>query len=317
MSTLTQHFIAKAAHLYYEQGLSQAQIAVQLNTSRATIGRALQNALQQGYVRIVFDFPNEEYLRWESELESRYGLEEVIITDENVPKEAALYLARSIKSHMSVGITWGRTIKAIVNSFAENEYQRDMKFSDVNIIPLIGTDTPTAANLGDLHLCYSSLLANSFAQLLKGSSFPFPAPMYVHSEKVRDILLNEPAIQEIMEKGRHCDVAVFGIGTIDEHSSMSAVDPDKKNLIRELKEKGAIGEIMGHPFDMAGTFIPNEITNRILGISMEDLKQIRHRVAVVTGEEKASAIRAVCRTHLANVLITDAATAKTLIIEED
>ena len=100
MSTLNQRFIAKAAHLYYEQGLSQAQIAAQLNTSRATVGRAIQSALQQGYVRIVFDFPNEEYMQLESELEQRYGLREVIIADENVPKEAALYLARSIKSHM-------------------------------------------------------------------------------------------------------------------------------------------------------------------------------------------------------------------------
>lgn len=316
MSTFNQRFIAKAAHLYYEQGLSQAQIATQLNTSRATVGRVLQSALQQGYVRIVFNFPNEEYMQWESELESRYGLREVIITEENIPKEAALYLARSIKSHMSIGITWGRTMKAIVDAFAENEYQRDVKFSDVSIIPLTGTSIPSAANIQDLHLSYSSLLANSFAQLLKGVSYPFPAPLYVHSEKVKNILEKEPEIQKIMDKGRQCNIAVFGIGIIDEHSSMSAVDSNKKYLIQELKEAGAVGEVMGHPFDITGAFIPNDVTNRILSISMDDLKQIDQRIAVVEGIHKVQAIHAVCQSQLANVLITDAATAKALINKE-
>lgn len=316
MSTLNQRFIAKAAHLYYEQGLSQAQIAVQLNTSRATVGRALQSALQQGYVRIVFEFPNEEYMQLESELEQRYGLREVIIADENVPKEAALYLARSIKSHMSIGITWGHTMKAVVDAFAENEYQRDVKFSDVELIPLTGTSIPSAVNAEDLHLSYSSLLANSFAQLLKGTSYPFPAPLYVHSETVKNILEGEPEIQRIMEKGRQCDIAVFGVGVIEEHSSMSALEPEKKHLIQELKESGAVGEVMGHPFDITGAFISNDVSDRIMGISMDDLKRIEQRIAVVNGGHKAPAVHAVCRSGLANVLIMDEAAAKALVNRE-
>lgn len=316
MSTLNQRFIAKAARLYYEQGLSQAQIAVQLNTSRATVGRAIQSALQQGYVRIVFDFPNEEYMKMESELEQRYGLREVIITDKNVPKEAALYLARSIKSRMSVGITWGHTMKEVVDAFAENEYQRDVKFSDVELIPLTGTSVPSAANMEDLHLSYSSLLANSFAQLLKGTSYPFPAPLYVHSGTVRTILEKEPEIQRIMDKGRKCDIAVFGVGLIEEHSSISALEPEKKHLIRELKAAGAVGEIMGHPFDSTGAFITNDISDRILGISMKDLRNIDQRIAVVSGGHKSEAVRGVCRSGIANVLILDEAIAKALVNEE-
>ena len=313
MATINQRFMAKAAQLYYNENFSQAEIAKRLNTSRATVGRALQQALKEGYVRIVFNFPKEQHMEWESQLQNRYGLREVIIAQEGVAKEAALYLARSMKANLSLGITWGRTMKAIVDAFAENEYQRDVKFSGISIVPLTGTSFPSEANPEDLHLSYSALLANHFAELLKGTAYPFPAPLYVRSNELKRLLMQEPEIQRILERERSCDAAVFGIGALGTHSSLSALEPQCTDFISDLQRNGAVGEIMGHPFDAGGKFISNEVSDRIIGISMEDLRNIDLRIAVSYGDEKVPAIHAVCASQTANVLITDGKTAAALI----
>lgn len=323
MTTQNIRFLAKTANLYYKEGLSQAEIAKRLGTSRASIGRALKTAQEQGFVRIVFDFPSDSHfsIDLERQLEKKLNMKEVIVADNqkdnefNVPlaNEAALFLARTIKSHYSIGLTWGRTMKSIIDAFDRNDFRRDLKVSQIEIVPLTGTATPAMANVADLRLTYSSFLASKFAEVLKGISYPFPAPLYVRSKTVKEILLNEPEIQASLNRAEQCDMAVFGIGLIKEHSSITALDPDLASSIMKLSQSGAIGEIMGHPFDTQGNLVPNEVSERIIGISLENLKRIPQRVAVACGKEKLHAIHAVCKSGLANTLITDAQTAFALL----
>ena len=48
--------VVRAAWLYYEDGLTQAQIATRLFVSRQTVGRLLESARQHGIVRIEQPF---------------------------------------------------------------------------------------------------------------------------------------------------------------------------------------------------------------------------------------------------------------------
>ena len=322
MTTQNLRFLAKAANLYYKEGLSQQEIAKRLGTSRASIGRALKYAQEQNYVRVVFDFPSNSHfhINIERKLEEKLNLHEVIIAEDAsddggfpIADEAALYLARTIKNHYSIGITWGRTMEAIIDAFDQSGLHRNLKFSDVEIVPFTGTAMPATANEDELRLTYSSYLSSKFASILRGRSYPFPAPLYVRSKIVKDISLKEPEIAAILERGKNCNMAVFGIGLIEEGSSITALDPDLSASILNLSEQGAIGEIMGHPFDKNGVLVPNEISERIIGISLEHLRNIPQRIAVAYGTQKAAAIYAVCRSGLANTLITDAQTAFQLL----
>ena len=223
----------------------------------------------------------------ERKLEEKLNLHEVIIAEDAsddggfpIADEAALYLARTIKNHYSVGITWGRTMEAIIDAFDQSGLHRNLKFSDVEIVPFTGTAMPATANEDELRLTYSSYLSSKFASILRE---------------------------------KNCNMAVFGIGLIEEGSSITALDPDLSASILNLSEQGAIGEIMGHPFDKNGVLVPNEISERIIDISLEHLRNIPQRIAVAYGTQKAAAIYAVCRSGLANTLITDAQTAFQLL----
>lgn len=207
----------------------------------------------------------------------------------------------------------GKAMKAIVDAFDGNDLSRNLKFSDIEIIPFTGTSIPSTANTEELRLTYSSYLSSKFACSLHGTSYPFPAPLYVRNKTVKEILMKEPEIATILERGKQCDIAVFGIGLIEEGSSIAALDPDFSSKILNLSKQGAIGEIMGHPFDKNGDLIPNEFSERIIGISLENLRKIPKRIAVAYGPKKAAAISAVCKSQLADTLITDAQTAFQLL----
>ncbi len=73
--------MTKVAHLYYEQELSQSEIATKLNLSQANISRLLKRALQEQIVRITVSPPHSVYTDLEEELEKKYALNEVIVVD--------------------------------------------------------------------------------------------------------------------------------------------------------------------------------------------------------------------------------------------
>ena len=81
------------------------------------------------------------------------------------------------------------------------------------------------------------------------------------------------------------------------------------------------GELIGEmsafpvPFDADGRAIDSEVNNRVIGISLEDLKKIDHVVGVTGGPEKINAIRAALKGKIINVLITDHVSAKKVLEE--
>ena len=76
--------MVRVCDLYYNQGISQQQIAKDLNLSRPTVSRVLALAKEQGIVKISISNVNAvEHWELERRLEKEFGLREVIIVGEN------------------------------------------------------------------------------------------------------------------------------------------------------------------------------------------------------------------------------------------
>ncbi len=82
--------LARVARLYYEDGLTQAQIADQLDLSQASVSRLLKRALEQQVVRITVTSPSGYYPELERGLREEYGLKEVIVVDHNTDEDRLL-----------------------------------------------------------------------------------------------------------------------------------------------------------------------------------------------------------------------------------
>ena len=78
MTKSDERFLLRVADMYYQQQMLQDEIAKKLNVSRTTISRALTRAKKEGYIKIIIDFPYENEVELEKELEKKYALKEVI-----------------------------------------------------------------------------------------------------------------------------------------------------------------------------------------------------------------------------------------------
>ena len=80
-----------------------------------------------------------------------------------------------------------------------------------------------------------------------------------------------------------------------------------------LKKRGAVGDINLRYFDGRGERVSSDLDDRVIGLTLDEIKQIDHVIGVAGGSEKFKAILAALEGKLLDVLITDHKTAQQLI----
>jgi DNA-binding transcriptional regulator LsrR (DeoR family) len=80
-----------------------------------------------------------------------------------------------------------------------------------------------------------------------------------------------------------------------------------------LRQHGAVGDICLRFFDQAGQAVVTPLNERVIGMGLEQLKEIDRCVGIAGGRRKHHAIRGALAGGWINVLITDRFTAETLI----
>lgn len=75
--------IVKIAQLYYEQDMTQAQIARELGIYRTNISRLLKRGRDQGIVTIAINYDYNENLWLEQQLKQKFGLKDVVVVSGN------------------------------------------------------------------------------------------------------------------------------------------------------------------------------------------------------------------------------------------
>ena len=84
-----------------------------------------------------------------------------------------------------------------------------------------------------------------------------------------------------------------------------------------LEETGAIGDIGLRYIDADGAPLELEINERLIGLTLEQIKAIPRVIGVAGGKAKYPVIRAALQGEILDVLITDHATAQKLLSETD
>jgi DNA-binding transcriptional regulator LsrR (DeoR family) len=82
--------------------------------------------------------------------------------------------------------------------------------------------------------------------------------------------------------------------------------------LAELTERGAVGEIVGWAFDAEGRLIEGSVNARVVSLPLEQPVQ-RLVIGVAHGPNKVAPIRAALRGRLISGLITDEATARSIL----
>lgn len=309
-----EDLLADIAEMYYEDGLTQAEISHAFKVTRSAISRMLTEAKQKGIVEIQVRRP----LRFDQDLESalinRFNLKNahVLTCDRvrslgelrsRVGKACAQVLTSLIAPNMIFGVAWGTTVSATIDAL---QPQPPIPIKVVQLVGVLGSKS---------HAFNAQALVEKLANKLGGEGIYLYTPFIVDNEEMVRSLLRISAVQEAIDMGRQCQAALLGIGTtVPEYCSLyqgghiTRIDLD--NLIRS----GAVGDVGGHYFDINGKTPDNGFQSRLVGITREDLIGIPTRLGVAGGPSKATAILGAIRGNYINVLVTDSATAA-LVLE--
>ncbi|NKB72332.1 MAG: sugar-binding transcriptional regulator [Candidatus Latescibacteria bacterium] len=306
--------MAKVARMYYEQKLRQADIAARLNLSQATMSRLLKRAEKEQIVRISVHVPRGVHSQLEENLQTAYGLQEVIVADcesedergilRGVGSAAAFYLESTIAKNEVVGISsWSETLLSMVDAMHPLPLAAGVRI--VQILGGIGNPVAEA---------HASRLVGRLATLVKGEATPLPAPGVVGSVESLELLQQDPYVRTAVEMFDQVSLALLGIGAIEPSTLLaSSGNTFAVDELKQLKKSGAVGDMLLRFFDAEGQPVHSPLNARVTGMDLEQLRRVRRVVAIAGGRRKWKAIRSALAGGLINVLITDQYTAATLV----
>jgi len=306
--------LVRICWLYYMEGLTQKEIGERLNLSRIKVNRLLQHARSTGVVQITIQGPDTQFVAQEQALCAKYGLRDavVVMDTENgaaqyrrLAEGASDWLMARLAPGMSVGLSLGRTISCLPEVFKPANTV-DCSFTEIIAGASDHTGTFRSYNV-----------TSRMAELVGGQASYWYAPTVVSSRELYHMLLKEAPVAEALERARHCDIALQSVGALDRDALLYKAGYLNDADLEAIKEAGVVGDVLGHFVDCDGEPVPNHLDERILSLSLEDMRQIPLNVCVAGGPAKFEVIRAVMRAGLFNVLITDAATAHALLADTD
>lgn len=307
--------LTKVARMYHERGLRQPQIAEHLHISQPRVSRLLKQAVAAGIVRTAVITPRGVHAELEEAVEQRYGLSEVVVADTDglteeravtqaIAAAAAVYLETTISRDDRIGISsWSATLLATVEAMHPAPSLAAEKV--VQILGGVGTSSAQSQ---------ATRLTGGLARNTRAEAVYLVAPGLVATPSMRDALVREPTIAEVLKACEDLTVALVGVGSLEPSTllreSGNAIAAEEEH---RLRDQGAIGDVCMRFFDAAGNHLPSALDDRVLGIGADLLRAVPRRVGVAGGERKWGAIRAALLGGWLSVLITDQATADELI----
>lgn len=305
--------LGKVSRLYYEEELTQKEIAEKLHLSRPKVSRLLNQARAEGIIQIAVISPPGSFNELEGKLERKYGLQEVVVTEvepddpqaavnQKIGVAAADYLRRTVAGGDVIGVSWGRTLKAMVGALQPADAL------DTQVVQLIGGLGMPEAEV------HATTLCQRMAQALNSRLTLIPAPGIVDNAEVKRILLSDRHVQAAFALFASINVAYVGIGA---PTPTSVLVRDGSILrdgeLRSLVEQGAVGDIALRFFGADGSPVRSEIDKRVIGISLDELAGIERVVGVAGGAEKVTTIRGALLGGYVDVLVSDQMTAEALL----
>jgi DNA-binding transcriptional regulator LsrR (DeoR family) len=309
MIDATRHeLLARVAAMYYEQEMTQNDIAAALELSRVKIYRLLKEARQSQVVRILIDWPVKRASELEARLVGQFGLERALVlqtgaTDSALLRRqigllAARYLEGLLVDGAALAICFGSTTYEVINAIRA-DFQ-------VNVKVMQATGSLSHA----LQEFDSSALTRQLAQKLGGEALYLSSPLLADNTEAAKVIRQQAVVRLTLAQVRRADIALVGIGDLDPAaSSFVRAGVAGSDRLRSFRERGAVGDMAWQLFNSAGELFPCQLNQRIIGVTLDELRPIPQTIAVAVGVNKAAAIAGALKSGAINVLCTDEATA--------
>jgi DNA-binding transcriptional regulator LsrR (DeoR family) len=303
--------LTRLAMLYYVDGQTQEDLARTFSISRAKVSRLLKRAQEEGIVEIRVRHHARDTSDLEQMLMARFGLQRAIISvnhkDQDKQREllaglVASHLDRVLADDTIVAVGMGRNIST-VSGHAISSTRRQCSF-----VCAIGGAYRGGETMNADHTC------RRFAARFGGESETLYAPALVIDPQVRAALLDDDTVRQTLDHARRAQLALIGIGEVNEDSSMVRMGWFTAAEIAAARKLGAVGDMMGYDFiDLNGATVCTPFASRVIGLSLADLIRIPNVIAVASEITKTTAVLGALRTGAINTLATTTAIAQAVL----
>jgi DNA-binding transcriptional regulator LsrR (DeoR family) len=297
--------MAVVARRHYLEGRTRVEIAEELGISRFKVSRVLDAALRSGVVRIEIDVPESVDADLSMRLRSAYDLERAVVVSPGDPrpetvrdvlgKAAARLLMDTATGRDVLGVTSGRTIDAMTRHL--------VALPPCEVVQLTGMSGDLNENSVDV--------VRRVNGVARGRVSAIYAPMTVATAAAAVALKTDPGIASAFDRFASVTMAYVAVGSWRPPDSryydgLSVTDRE------QMVALGVSADFGGSLVDAAGRPV-GAMDDRVIGISLEQLRVIPSVVLVGGGPRKAGAIRSVLLSGAVTSVVTDTTVAQALL----
>ncbi|WP_051209355.1 sugar-binding transcriptional regulator [Propionicicella superfundia] len=295
----------RAAQLYYIEHSSQRNIADEMGISVPTVSRLINRARNEGLVQFSISEPYAACLDLENSVKAAFGLADVLVapsatgdreaTTRAVALEAARLVQRLTTPDDILGIAWGGTMSHLIG------FLNPCRRVPAGFVTLHGSISSCGPELNP------ATLVERMAMAFGGRRHRIDHAGLAESRAGRDVLLAEPETARVSALYDRITIAVSGVGSL-------YPEPDSRLVrshflteaeVAEVRAAGAYGDMVLRFFDESGQECRTSLSERTLGISLDQYRDIPRKIVAASGAHKAQTVRAMLRGRLADVLVVD------------
>ena len=296
--------LIEVSRLYYEMELTQTEIGRRLSLSRSTVSRLLKRARDTGIVTITVNYEVLRDHALEDAMKSTFALREARVLRSQgrsfdsmrngLGKLAASLLDESLDDSRTLGVSYGRSLANTV------EQVRPRQIDGLTVVPIIGalgSENPLIEGI-DLTRQLATKLGSRYRYL--------HAPLLVEDRRTRDLFLQEPTVNDVIQIAANANVVLIGIGSLQAQSSgiiwTGYITRKERDWLDNI---GVVGHMCAQFFDVNGEVLDIGINHRSISIGLEALRHIDNVIAVAGTTDKASAILGALNGGYIDSLVTD------------
>lgn len=282
---------------FHIEGKSKVEIGAQRGLSRFRVARLLSAARDLGMVKISIELPEESRRDLDGALESALGVPVVVSAAHSDLQQRRDLLARSVadqirsraREGMTLGVSWSRTIEAAARHIES--------LPPCEVVQLVGAQ-PVEGSGNSLELI------QQFKRLPGVRTVPIWSPLVVSDPGTAHGLRQQPQIATALRRADSLDVAVVAVGGWSPQAStvyptLSSADLDT------ISPQNVVGECSGRLFDADGHDVHTALEDRVVAVTLAQLRATPTVIACGFGPGPAPAIRAAVRGGFAGVVVLD------------
>lgn len=307
-----QRLVLKVATLYYQEELTQSEIAKKIGVSRPVISKLLQTARDKGIVEIYIKDENAVAVNLGVQLEKKFQLEDVVVvpvhnnqssekTRIELARMAASFLTKRLPFVSSIGVSWGTTLADVIDEMPF------LSHPNVKVVPLVGGVSGKHLDFDTNHLVFR------LSEKLSSTCRYFYAPALAESKELASVLKGSELVNDAMTEAQSVDLALIGVGNPSKKSTWERLGYIDNQLLPEIKETTVVGDAVASLYNRDGNTVRNDMTDRMLGLTVEMLSSIPKVAIVASGKEKAESIFPLIENKRATILIIDQGIAEYLL----